>query len=216
MSRKDIVSESYSYHDYSTPDPAHQPMYLSKVVGVLRASGAMTILDAGCGDGSFTASLAEAGFNVYGLDLSEGGIARAKQTHPHLSFATASVYDDMRTVFSGTSYFDAIVSVEVIEHLYSPATFVNRVRESLTPSGVVVITTPYWGYFKNVALALTNRVDRSLTALWEGGHIKHWSRSTLTQLFERHGFRSVYFSGAGRRIPFLWNGMVMAFKKDPP
>jgi 2-polyprenyl-3-methyl-5-hydroxy-6-metoxy-1,4-benzoquinol methylase len=190
-------------------------MYLSKVVHVLRASGALTILDAGCGDGSFTASLAKAGFSVQGVDLSKGGIDHARERYPHLQFATGSVYDDLRRVFSGVPRFDAIIAVEVIEHLYSPATFVSRIHEALPAGGIAVITTPYWGYVKNVGLALSNRMDRSLTALWEGGHIKHWSRRTLTTLFEQqHAFKAIYFSGAGRKIPYLWSGMVMAFRKE--
>jgi 2-polyprenyl-3-methyl-5-hydroxy-6-metoxy-1,4-benzoquinol methylase len=213
VSRKYTVSGSYSYHDYGVPDPPHEPLYLAKVVHSLQTAGATTILDAGCGDGSFTASLAKAGFTVYGLDLSEGGIDSARGRYPHIQFATASVYDDLGKVFRGVTQFDAVISVEVIEHLYSPSTFVSRVHECLTPGGLAVVTTPYWGYIKNVGLALTNRIDRSLTALWEGGHIKHWSRKTLTMLFEQGGFKAIYFSGAGRGVPYLWNGMVMAFQK---
>jgi len=211
--RKYTVSGSYSYHDYGIPDPPHEPMYLARVVHSLHIAGATTVLDAGCGDGSFTASLAKAGFRVYGLDLSNGGIDRARGRYPNIPFAIGSVYDDLRTAFNGVTQFDAIVAVEVIEHLYSPATFVTRVHEGLAPGGLAVVTTPYWGYLKNISLALTNRIDRSLTALWEGGHIKHWSRRTLTMLFEQHGFKVASFNGAGRRIPYLWNGMVMAFQK---
>ena len=29
--------------------------------------------------------------------------------------------------------------------------------EALKPGGILVITTPYWGYLKNIVLALTNR-----------------------------------------------------------
>jgi 2-polyprenyl-6-hydroxyphenyl methylase/3-demethylubiquinone-9 3-methyltransferase len=148
------------------------------------------------------------------LDLSEGGINRAREKYPQIPFKVGSVYDNLRATFNGMERFDAVVAVEVVEHLYSPATFVSRVSESLKPGGIVVVTTPYWGYLKNLALALTNRIDRSLTALWEGGHIKHWSRQTLTTLFEQRDFETIYFSGADRRIPYLWSGMVMAFRKQ--
>ena len=100
-----------------------------------------------------------------------------------------------------------------IEHLYSPRTFTRRALEALRPGGVLILTTPYWGYLKNLMIAVTNRTDRSLTALWEGGHIKHWSRQTLQTLGERQGFEFVAFEGAGRPIPFLWKGMMMVFRK---
>ena len=70
---------------------------------------------------------------------------------------------------------------------------------------------------KNLALAATNRMDAALTALWEGGHIKHFSRATLTRLMEEAGFEAVSFYGAGQGVrahtPFLWSGMAMTFRK---
>jgi 2-polyprenyl-3-methyl-5-hydroxy-6-metoxy-1,4-benzoquinol methylase len=209
-------SVHYAYENWHTkPDPPHQPMFLEIVLKYLRAEpGMRRMLDAGCGNGSFTASLADAGFEMYGIDLSPTGIEVARETYPLLTFEQASVYDDLSNLFPGVTEFDAIVSVEVIEHLYSPRHFVRRVHEALRPGGLFVVTTPYWGYLKNVALALTNRVDGALAALWDGGHIKHWSRQTLSELLLEQPFEMVGFTGAGRRVPGLWNGMVIAVRKS--
>ena len=208
-----MIFSEHTYSDYSTPDPPHQGLYLHKVVRILSdAEIRGPILDAGCGDGNFTHSLSEVGFQMCGIDLSDGGITRATQQYPSCRFAKWSVYDDYRRAFVGLATFDAVIAIEVIEHLYSPKTFVRRVGEALVPGGLVIVTSPYWGYLKNVALAVTNRLDRNLTALWEGGHIKHWSYRTLRMLFEEQGFEFLYFKGAGRPIPYLWNGMIMAFR----
>ena len=129
------------------------------------------------------------------------------------SFQKASVYDDLSAPFAGVTTFDAIVSVEVVEHLYSPRIFVRRAFDALRPGGLLIVTTPYWGYLKNLALALTNRMDSSLTALWDGGHIKHWSRETLSTLLTEQPFEVVGFDGAGRSIPYLWNGMIMVARR---
>jgi lysozyme family protein len=89
--------------------------------------------------------------------------------------------------------------------------------EAVRPGGLVIVTTPYWGYLKNVVLALSNRTDRSLTVLWEGGHIKHFSRKTLTRLMANEGFRVVGFNGCGSgwraHVPYLWSGMLMVFER---
>jgi 2-polyprenyl-3-methyl-5-hydroxy-6-metoxy-1,4-benzoquinol methylase len=212
MNSKLSSQANYSYHDYGVSDPPHQPLYLDFVVSQLRHARAKTVLDVGCGDGNFSASLAENGFEVYGVDMSEGGIIKAKANYPKLDFKIASAYDDFLNFFPSIQKFDAIVSVEVIEHLYSPRLFVRSAKQAIKPGGLVIVTTPYWGYLKNIALALTNRTDRSLTALWDGGHIKHWSYATLRKLFEEQNFEFIKFYGAGRAIPFLWNGMVMAFR----
>lgn len=203
----------YHYHDYAQADPPHQPLYLNLLLSHLKAGGRIhRVLDAGCGDGNFTASLAAAGFEMHGIDLSKGGITRAKELYPQIQFTEGSVYDAFAGL-CGVPFFDAIVSVEVIEHLYSPRKFVQRAHAALRPGGLLIVTTPYWGYAKNLILALTNRIDRALTALWDGGHIKHWSRKTLQQLLEEQGFEFVAFHGAGRRIPFLWKGMIMVVRK---
>lgn len=205
----------HNYHGYEQADPPHQPMFLDVVTRALRAPGDVRhVLDAGCGDGNFTQSLHEAGFHMHGIDLSEGGIARAQARYPACSFRHASVYDDLGAIFPGRPDFDAIVAVEVIEHLYSPRQFAFCACRALRPGGLLVLTTPYWGYLKNVAMALANRTDRALTALWEGGHIKHWSYRTLRTLGETNGFQFVSFTGCGRPLPGLWQNMVMVFRKN--
>jgi SAM-dependent methyltransferase len=203
----------YTYHDYAhVPDPPHQPLYLEKMLVYLRASEppVRTILDAGSGDGNFAASLADEGFEMYGVDLSESGV-RIAQERGIGKFAQRSLYEDLRAPFGVPSY-DAIISVEVIEHLYDPRRFIALAHEALRPEGLFLLTTPYWGYLKNVVVAVAGRMDRRLTALWDGGHIKHWSRATLTELVSEQPFDVVGFEGCGRPVPFLWNGMLMTFR----
>jgi hypothetical protein len=75
-----------------------------------------------------------------------------------------------------------------------------------------VITTPYHGYWKNLALAVSGKLEGHFTALWDGGHIKFWSRRTLTRLLTDEGFEVTGFSGAGR-IPYLWKSMILVARK---
>ena len=152
------------------------------------------VLDAGCGDGNLTASLAEHGYQMYGIDLSESGINIARRRSCGM-FALASIYDDLRMPFPGVEYFAAIIAIDTIEHLYSPKIFARRSFEALQPGGILIVTVPYWGYLKNIVLALTNRLDYALTALWEVGHIKHWSRKTLTELMLEQSYEVVSFEG---------------------
>jgi len=72
-----------------------------------------------------------------------------------------------------------VLSLEVVEHLYAPRHYARTVFELLRPGGVAVISTPYHGYWKNLALALMGKLDAHFTALWDHGHIKFWSVRTL-------------------------------------
>ena len=85
-------------------------------------------------------------------------------------------------------------------------------KRLLQAGGYLIISTPYHGYVKNLALALTNQVGRTSFAFLEGGHIKFWSRRTLSQLLNDAGFRVVRFIGAGR-LPFLWKSMIIVAQK---
>ncbi len=209
--------KDYDYLDFGTsPDPSHRPIYLEGVCDFLSTvPAAASILDAGCGGGDFAIGLHQAGYKVFGCDLNESAIKAAKARNVG-QFELASLYEPLAAHF-GRDAFDAIVSIEVIEHLYSPRVFAERCHEALIPGGILIISTPYWGYLKNIVLALTNRIDRALTTLWEGGHIKHFSRKTLTALMQDAGFEVIGFKGCGQgwrsKVPYLWSGMLVAFRK---
>jgi 2-polyprenyl-3-methyl-5-hydroxy-6-metoxy-1,4-benzoquinol methylase len=168
-----------------------------------------SILDAGCGNGLFAKTLCRLGYRVHGIEAEPTGVESSQFNAPGASFTLGSVYDDLRELDGAP--FDAVVSLEVIEHLYRPRVFVRRVVECLKPGGLFVVSTPYHGYLKNLALAVTGKFDRHFTALWDGGHIKFWSRATLTRLCESEGLKFHSFSGAGR-IPFFWKAMVVVFR----
>lgn len=171
------------------------------------ATPPVRVLDAGCGSGAFSKTLHDdLGCAVYGCDLSESGIALARENAPGCRFELLSLYDDFVENF-GTQ-FDLVVSVEVVEHLYDPRSFVTRVREALTTRGVFVLTTPYHGYLKNLIIAASGRCDAHYNPLNKGGHIKFWSKRTITTLLESAGFDVERISGVGR-LPWLWKSMVV-------
>lgn len=68
--------------------------------------------------------------------------------------------------------FEVVISTAVIEHLYDPRGFIAFARWILANGGDFIVSTPYHGYLKNVALALSGRLDSHFAVLWDGGHIK--------------------------------------------
>ena len=174
---------------------------------------ARRVLDLGCGTGYISGRLIARGYQVTGIDVSESGIDLARQAHPQGQFHCCGVGDDGLEARIGGK-FDAIVSVEVVEHLYSPAQWAAACYNLLCDNGTLIVTTPYHGYVKNLLLALTGRMDGHFQPLSEGGHIKFWSRRTLTRLLEQHGFHVVAFRGRGR-LPGFWKSMILkAVKKQ--
>jgi 2-polyprenyl-3-methyl-5-hydroxy-6-metoxy-1,4-benzoquinol methylase len=100
----------------------------------------------------------------------------------------------------------------VVEHLYAPREWARGCFAALKPGGHLICTTPYHGYFKNLVLSLLGRWDSHANPLWDGGHIKLWSRRTLSALLTEAGFTNLEFRGAGR-VPGLWMTMVVKAEK---
>lgn len=196
------IVDEYGWRDTGAAC-AHAYLYPA-VAAALRRRGARRVLDLGCGNGSLTRALAAAGFDAMGCDADREGIEIASREGGR--FTVASVYDDPRDL--GATGFDAVVSAEVVEHLFSPRRLPRYAAALLRPGGVLIVTTPYHGYAKNLAIALLGRWDRHADPLWEGGHIKLFSRATLTRLLETEGFGVEEFHGLGR-VPWLWKSMMV-------
>lgn len=200
------VSRSALAFEWGVEAPAAH-LYLSgPVLKSLQRSGARRVLDLGCGNGTFTAYLVDAGFEVVGIDASASGIRIASGLLPAATFFEHALEESLPPPLHGQ--FDAVTAVEVVEHLPTPAVLCARAREALRPGGHFVLTTPYHGYLKNLALAVAGQLDRHWEPLRDGGHIKFFSRATVTDLIRREGFDVTGFARVGR-IPPLAKSMVV-------
>jgi len=206
-----LKNESIAAYGWDSSARPESCGYVAPIVlDIVHGLGARRILDLGCGNGELCGLLARAGCEVVGVELDTAGVQLARRTHPGVRFHNFGVQDDPRDLLAHERghRFEAVVSTEVIEHLFAPHLLVAYARAVLVPGGSLVVSTPYHGYLKNLALSLAGHWDRHHTPLWHGGHIKFWSRATLTQLLTEHGFRVTGFRGAGR-APWLWKSMIL-------
>jgi 2-polyprenyl-3-methyl-5-hydroxy-6-metoxy-1,4-benzoquinol methylase len=183
-----------------------------RILELLAQLNVKRVLDLGAGNGALCVQIAAAGYEVAGVEYDKAGVELARKSHPEIPFYNFGVQDDPAVLLAYEPVFDVVVSTEVIEHLFSPHLLPIYARGALKQGGYLIITTPYHGYLKNLALAILNKWDHHHTALWHGGHIKFWSRATLTQLLTENGFQVVDFSGVGR-LPYLWKSMVLVAQK---
>lgn len=171
----------------------------------------MRVLDVGCGNGFWAGEFARRGCMAVGIDPSPTGIDIARRSHTAARFEVMEVSADMLQALDEEP-FDLIISTEVIEHLYSPQTWALGCLHALRPGGTAILSTPYHGWLKNVALATTGKLDRHFDALREGGHIKFFSQPVLSELLRNVGFEDIRCAGAGRG-PLMWKSMVLAAKR---
>jgi 2-polyprenyl-3-methyl-5-hydroxy-6-metoxy-1,4-benzoquinol methylase len=205
----------YREYGYEDAAPAHTHHYLLPPILSLCPSilHGLRVLDVGCGNGAMAGEFLSRGCAVVGIDLSEQGIAVARRSYPTGRFEILAA-DDQIIEKLGEPLFDVVLSTEVVEHLYDPRSYVRGCYAATKPGGRFVCSTPYHGYWKNLLLSLRGGWDAHANPLWDGGHIKLWSRQTLGKLLVDAGFTHLRFEGAGR-VPFIWKSMVFGCDRPP-
>lgn len=163
------------------------------------------LFELGCGNGSVANEITKNGWRVLGVDPSKEGIALARNHYPHLELYEGSAYDNLAIKYG---VFPVAISLEVVEHVYAPRKFAATLFSLVEPGGVAIISTPFHGYWKNLVLALSGRMDSHFTALWDHGHIKFWSIRTLTRLLNEVGFVDIKILRIGR-ISILAKSMIV-------
>ena len=182
---------------------------LPTVFRILEKYSRSSVFEVGCGNGYVAHSLMCRGLNVIAIEHSESGVEVAKQSYPEIRVEMGSAYDNLAEKYG---QFSAVLSLEVVEHLMLPRAFARSVSDLLEDDGIAIISTPYHGYWKNLAMALTGRMDGHFTALWDGGHIKFWSIHTLSALLSEVGLEVVECHRVGR-FPALAKSMILVARK---
>jgi 2-polyprenyl-3-methyl-5-hydroxy-6-metoxy-1,4-benzoquinol methylase len=96
------------------------------------------ILDVGTAFGFFLEVARDAGFDPYGVEISEysGGIAAGKFGADRIHIGT------LETAPFAPGMFDAIAMSDLLEHVLDPIRILKLAHRLLRPGGVVLITTP--------------------------------------------------------------------------
>jgi len=104
-----------------------------KVLELLGNIKGKRILDCGAGKGSFTEQLINENGEVYACDINPN---RFRSKIPF------KIADFNKNIPFNNSFFDKVVSIEVIEHLENPAVFIKELNRVIKKNGQLIITTP--------------------------------------------------------------------------
>ncbi len=192
-------------YSYRSPDPTWNASAVWPAVERALATlpCGSRVLDVGSGNGLFVGRLAAIGFAAEGCEPSPSGVAVSRAAYPTLVF-----HEGPAEAAIPYGPYEAVTCIEVIEHVPHTAEFVATLRRLLKPGGRLVLTTPYHGYVKNLAIAVLGRWDAHADPLWEGGHVKFFSKRTLRRALEQGAFEVTGIRGVGR-APYLWTSMVV-------
>jgi len=165
-----------------------------------------SILDVGCGRGVLFGPLADGGFEVFGVDMSEDAV---RGCDPRAQVRIASRLSDAGFE---AERFDQIVIWHVLEHMADPFDTLRECRRILKPGGRLIVAVPNFS---------------SAQARWSGPdwfhldpprHLYHFSLEALQRLIAKSGFdvQSVHHFSL-RQNPFGWiQSALNRFTRQPP
>ncbi len=164
------------------------------------------IIDLGCGEGITLGKIVKAHPNsqVYGIDVLEENIEICK------NYDLPVKKGECDNIDLPDNSVDAVVFMEVIEHLEDPTATINEIYRILKPEGKLILVYPNDVFFK-IARILTLRFRE---AAYDPGHVKQWTPNEMRQFLGKKGF----VIEQTKSLPFfLWqlslHGLTCARKK---
>jgi len=119
---------------YSSPQPIFNNSPNALLVDAVRGRRPGTALDLGMGQGRNALFLAQQGWTVTGVDISDVALNQARLQAEKLNVKITTVLQDANTFDFGTERWDLVALI------YFPARpYVARIRQSLKPGGIVVV-----------------------------------------------------------------------------
>jgi 2-polyprenyl-3-methyl-5-hydroxy-6-metoxy-1,4-benzoquinol methylase len=137
-------------------------------------------LDVGCGVGQVVARLTEAGFEAYGVDVSEPNVERARQ------FSDRCQLYDGKTLPFPERHFAGVGALNVLEHVEEPEAFIGELVRVTAVGGKVVLSSP--NFFRALGFRDYHPRMRGLGNKW-----RNWSRLREKQRQMRTAPDSVRF-----------------------
>lgn len=113
--------------------------------------------------------LGGSGLRLTGLDVSMHSLAIARRASPLRDYVAASVD---RLPFADET-FDALVSIEVLEHLPDDRAGIDEMARVLKPNGLLVVSVPNHYYFRSYQYLM--------------GHFRHYDRKALLAIADQAG-----------------------------
>jgi len=177
--------------------------HFDRPTGALNPLKGLSILDVGCGGGLVCEPLARLGAQVTGIDPTADAIAVARRHAEAQGLAIAYRTARAEDLRDAGETFDAVVCLEVVEHVPDVAAFLKVIAALLRPGGVLVLSTLNRTW-KAYALAIV-AAEYVLGWLPRGTH--DWQRFVTPEELRRH------LGGAGLGAPQV-SGIVYDVMRD--
>ncbi len=145
-----------------------------KLIRKYKASG--DLFDLGSGWGHFMLAGKELGYNVYGIEISEQPFLYSKNDLKlpvdHIDFFE----------MDESKKFDIVTLWDVLEHIDKADVFIDKCTKVTKPNGLLVLQVPQIDSY-------IAKKDKDKWKMMTLDHVNYFSKKTITQLLEQHGYK---------------------------
>lgn len=147
-----------------------------------------TVLEVGSGQANLSLLLAEEGRWAVALDRDYRALVYAAKKHQTGAFA--GVAGDATRLPFGDGALQAVLAMELLEHLPAPEQALREIRRVLAPGGLLVATTPNGDFFRETLPSYAHRpADLTASAAADAeGHLFAFRLMELAALIAEAGF----------------------------
>ncbi|MBI1806089.1 MAG: class I SAM-dependent methyltransferase [Ignavibacteria bacterium] len=155
--------------------------------------GGDRFLDIGCGEGTLAMQVQNRFKEVHGIDISEDAVRLANQN----GVKATRVNLNIEPIPYPDNYFDTVVSLDVIEHVFDPIRFLKEIHRVLRRDGYTIISTPNIRKIQRILELIRGRFPRTSydPIGFDGGHLHYFTSKDMKVLLEQHAFTVTLLNG---------------------
>ncbi len=171
---------------YVRTEQTDERSFAARVALIERWRTPGSLLDLGCGPGTFSVAARARGWTTVGLDVNATSVAHCRARGLDV-IAGAFPHPDL----AGRT-FDVVAMNDFLEHLTDPIAALRTVRSLVAPGGIVFISTP------DVGSTMARVTGGRWLHLKPNEHIVYFDRTTIARALAETGFRVLHVQSIGR------------------
>ncbi len=155
-----------------------------------------TIIDIGCGQGTFLKSVKEkTRAETWGVEVINEIANRAKNQADKIILGR--IEDTLDSI--PDDYFDCITFNDVLEHLLEPSDVLKMIKPKLSDKGIIIASIPNVRYYSNLYELLIKKDWKYKDAgILDSTHLRFFTKKSMKRLFEEAGYNLIMQEGINK------------------